>query len=219
VIGYPTLRLRGDYVAIMTLGFGEIIRQVALNWASLTNGPSGIAGIPLPSVLGLHVETISALYYLALALAAICLILISRLLRSPIGRAWVSIREDEDVAESLGIPTARYKLYAYVCGAVFAGVMGAFFAHVLQVISPDSFSLFENVVILLLVVVGGLGSLWGPVVAAAIWFVLLEGLGHLAVVQAHPELEQMLLATILIVLMLVRPSGLFGEARTLAAGD
>jgi branched-chain amino acid transport system permease protein len=217
IIGYPTLRLRGDYVAIMTLGFGEVIRQTALNWSSFTNGPSGIRSVPLPSILGVGIESVQGLFYLSAVIALVCLVMIRRLLRSHIGRAWVSIREDEDVAESLGVPTARYKLYAYVAGAVFAGIMGVFFAHVLQFISPDSFSLFENIVILLLVVVGGLGSLLGPVFGAAFWFLAVEELAHFSFVQLHPEVEQMLLAVILITMMLLRPHGLFGQARTLAS--
>lgn len=217
IIGHPTLRLRGDYLAIMTLGFGEVIRQIAINTPSLTNGPSGIRAIPLPSVIGIPVRSLQGLFLLGALLSAISLLVISRLLRSHIGRAWVAIREDEDVAESLGIPTSRYKLYAYVAGAVFAGMMGVFFVHVQRFISPDSFVLFENIVILLLVVIGGLGSLWGPVIGAALWFVTQEELARLGIVQAHPEFRQMILATVLIIIMLLRPQGLLGPAKTLTS--
>lgn len=215
VIGYPTLRLRGDYLAIMTLGFGEIIRTTAINWTSVTNGTRGIRGIPNPSVLGLPITSLEGLFYLGVVLAGIGLFVIHRLLRSHVGRAWISIREDQDVAESLGIPTSRYKLYAYIAGAVFAGMMGVFFVHVQRFISPESFSLLENVIILLLVVIGGMGSIWGPLLGATIWFVSLEQLAKLEIVQAHAEVRQMILAAILIAIMVVRPRGLLGEAKTL----
>jgi branched-chain amino acid transport system permease protein len=215
IIGYPTLRLRGDYLAIMTLGFGEVIRQTVINVPSLTNGPRGIRGIPIPSILGRELTSVESLFIFAAVLAALSLTLITRLLRSHLGRAWVAIREDEDVAESLGVPTARYKLYAYVCSAFFAGMMGVFFVHVQRFISPDSFNLFENIVILTLVVIGGLGSLAGPLLGAGVWFVSQEVMARLALVRANPETRQMILAAVLVGIMLLRPGGILGPARTL----
>ena len=163
LIGYPTLRVRGDYLAIMTLGFGEIIRIVANNWVGLTRGPSGIAGIPKPEVFSYAFTTQRSLYYLGLALALISIWIISRIVRSRIGRAWTAIREDEVAAEAMGIHTSRYKLLSYATGAFFAGAMGVFFGHYLNYISPSSFMLMESFLILSLVVLGGMGNIAGPI--------------------------------------------------------
>ena len=161
LIGYPTLRVRGDYLAIMTLGFGEIIRIVANNWVGLTRGPSGISGIPKPAFFGFQFSTQQSLYYLGLGLALISLWTISRIVRSRIGRVWTAIREDEIAAEAMGIHTSRYKLLSYATGAFFAGVMGVFFGHYLNYISPSSFMLMESFLILSLVVLGGMGNIVG----------------------------------------------------------
>ena len=217
MIGYPTLRLRGDYLAIMTLGFGETIRTTSINWTSFTHGTNGIPGIPQPGLPGFEINTVVRFFYVAGVLALVAVVLIRRLLRSHIGRAWISIREDEDVAESIGIPTSRYKLYAYTSGAICAGCMGVFFAHFQQYISPDSFSLLENVIILLLVVIGGLGSLMGPILGSAIWFIGVDGLANITLVQQHPELRQMILAALLVLIMIFRPRGILGEAKTLTS--
>jgi len=213
LIGYPTLRVRGDYLAIMTLGFGEIIRIVALNWVGLTRGPSGIPGIPKPAFFGFQFSTQKSLYFLGLALALLSLWTISRIVRSRIGRAWTAIREDEVAAEAMGIHTSRYKLLSYATGAFFAGAMGVFFGHYLNYISPSSFMLMESFLILSLVVLGGMGNIAGPVLGATIWIALQEWLRDFSFVQAHPETRGIAMGLVLVLLMVFRPQGLLGSLR------
>jgi branched-chain amino acid transport system permease protein len=213
VLGYPTLRVRGDYLAIMTLGFGEIIRIVASNWVGLTRGPSGIPGIPQPQLFGFHFQTPRDLYYLGLALAILSVWLISRIVRSRVGRAWTAIREDEIAAEAMGIHTSRYKLLSYATGAFFAGMIGVFFGHYLNYISPSSFVLIDSFLILSLVVLGGMGNIAGPVLGAAIWIGLQEYLNDFSFVEVHPELRGIALGLVLVLLMVFRPQGLLGSMR------
>lgn len=213
ILGYPTLRLRGDYLAIMTLGFHEIIRIVANNWVGLTRGPSGISGIPKPSVFGFDFNTAFRFYYLALFMAIVSLFVISRMVRSRIGRAWTAIREDEVAAEAMGIHTSRYKLLAYASGGFFAGTMGAFLGHYLNFIHPSNFKLMESITVLSLVVLGGMGNLAGPALGAIIWMTLLEWLRDFEFVQDHPEVRGMLMGLVLVTLMVFRPKGLLGSRR------
>ena len=213
LIGYPTLRVRGDYLAIMTLGFGEIIRIVASNWVGLTRGPSGIPGIPAPALGGYHFTTSKSLYFLGLALALVSLWTISRIVRSRIGRAWTAIREDEVAAEAMGIHTSRYKLLSYATGAFFAGMMGVFFGHYINYISPSSFQLMQSFLILSLVVLGGMGNIAGPVLGATIWIALQEYLRNFTFVQIHPETRGIALGLVLVLLMVFRPQGLLGSMR------
>ncbi|WP_208451972.1 ABC transporter permease [Burkholderia cepacia] len=213
ILGYPTLRVRGDYLAIMTLGFGEIIRVVATNWVSLTNGPMGIRGIPSPSLFGYEMDDSRSLYFFALALTCVLLWCIGRVVRSFVGRAWVALREDEDAAQAMGIPGTRYKLLAYACSGFVGGVVGVFYAHFQQYISPASFSLFENILILMLIVLGGLGTMIGPFIGAAIWIVFLQLSLKVPFVSSYPESRYILLGAILIALMLFRPSGVAAKAR------
>ncbi|HET6448573.1 MAG TPA: branched-chain amino acid ABC transporter ATP-binding protein/permease [Conexibacter sp.] len=211
VLGYPTLRARGDYLAIMTLAFGEIVRQVAINWVGLTHGPFGITNVPPPSIPGMQLLTPRELYYTALAIAAIAIFTISRIVASYVGRSWSALREDEVVAESVGIPTRRFKLLAYATGAFYAGLVGAFFADMQQFVNPDSFRLENNLTVLLLVIVGGAGTVWGPVLGAVGWIVLQDWAGDLTLVQDHPELRLMLLAVLLLVCVRFLPNGIVGR--------
>lgn len=213
LLGTPTLRLRGDYLAIMTLGFGEIVRIVAINWMDLTNGPMGIRGIPAPTLFGVSLGSPRAQLVFALVLAALVVFGIGRLIRSYVGRAWVAIREDEEAAEAMGVPVARYKLYAYATSGFVGGFVGVFYAHYQQYISPLNFSLFENILLLMLVVLGGLGTFAGPFIGALIWIVFLQLALDLPFVQAFPETRFALLGVVLIVLMVFRPQGLAASAR------
>lgn len=213
LLGYPTLRVRGDYLAIMTLGFGEIIRVVSTNWVSLTNGPMGIRGIPSPSLFGHDLGDARSLYFFALALAAVLVFAIGRVTRSFVGRAWVALREDEDAAAAMGVSGVRYKLMAYACSGFVGGVVGVFYAHMQRYISPASFTLFENILILMLIVLGGLGTLVGPFIGAAIWIVFLQLSLQIPFVSSYPESRYILLGALLIALMLFRPSGIAAKAR------
>jgi branched-chain amino acid transport system permease protein len=184
LLGFPVLRLRGDYLAIVTLAFGEIIRLILINWVDLTNGYAGIGGIPRPSffgipfnaddngfaaVFGLEFSPIYRtvfLYYLILALALLTAFVTVRLRRLPVGRAWEALREDEIACRSLGINTTNTKLTAFAMGAMFAGFAGSFFAARQGFISPESFTFLESATILSIVVLGGMGSQIGVVIAA-----------------------------------------------------
>ncbi len=184
ILGFPVLRLRGDYLAIVTLAFGEIIRIVLINWVDLTNGYAGITGIPRPTffgipftadddgfaaVFGLEFSPIYRtifLYYLILGLALLTAFVTTRLRRLPVGRAWEALREDEIACRSLGINTTNTKLTAFAMGAMFAGFAGSFFAARQGFISPDSFTFLESATILSIVVLGGMGSQIGVAIAA-----------------------------------------------------
>jgi branched-chain amino acid transport system permease protein len=208
VIGYPTLRARGDYLAIMTLAFGEIVRIVSINWIELTGGSVGIRGIPPFGVGDIELVSPAANYYVVLVMVVVMLAALAGVVASPIGRAWVAIREDELVASSMGIRTRRYKLLAYICGASIAGVTGVFFAHMQQFINPDSFTLEDNFIVLSLVILGGAGTYWGPVVGATLWIFFQAIARDWAIVQEHPEFRTGFLALIVIVLMILRPGGI-----------
>lgn len=213
ILGYPTLRVRGDYLAIMTLGFGEIVRVVATNWISLTNGPMGIRGIPSPQLFGVTLDDSRTQFFFALALTAVILFGIGRIARSFVGRAWVALREDEDAAEAMGVAGTRYKLLAYACSGFVGGVVGVFYAHLQQYVSPANFTLFENILILMLIVLGGLGTMVGPFIGAAVWIVFLQLSLKIPFVASYPESRYVLLGVLLIALMLYRPNGLAAKAR------
>lgn len=166
LVGLPVLRLRGDYLAIVTLGFGEIVRIVLNNWDSLTAGPNGIMGIARPSLFGFKLGTPSGYYYLALVLATITYFVQTRLVHSRIGRAWEAVREDELAAAHSGVPVVKMKLLAMTLGGAFAGAAGTLFAARLTHVSPESFTFLESVLILCMVVLGGMGSVSGVALGA-----------------------------------------------------
>ncbi len=186
ILGFPVLRLRGDYLAIVTLAFGEIIRLVLINWVDVTNGGAGISSIPRPTFFGLPfsaadngfaatfgitfdpMHRIIFLYYVIVALAAVTFIVTLRLRRLPIGRAWEALREDEIACRSLGINTTNTKLTAFSIGAMFGGFAGCFFAARQGFISPESFVFMESAIILAIVVLGGLGSMLGVIIATMV---------------------------------------------------
>ncbi|MFC4532760.1 branched-chain amino acid ABC transporter permease [Sphaerisporangium dianthi] len=196
VIGAPTLRLRSDYLAIVTLGFGEIIRITANN-LEVTGGPSGIYGIP-----GLTGDLV-VFYYLTVVIASLAVIGASRLGRSRLGRAWRFVREDEDAAEAMGVHTYRVKLAAYIAGAVWGGLAGVLFAAQLSAISPGSFTFLRSALVLMAVVLGGMGSTPGVVIGAIVISLLPEVLRDFA------EYQFFAFGVLLIIVMLVRPQGLW----------
>ena len=231
LLGAPTLKLRGDYLAIVTLGFGEIVRVFINNLdapVNITNGPKGIAGIDDISMFGIHfgkTQTLFGLefpkvtnyYYLFLALVLIGILVCYRLERSRIGRAWMAIREDEVAAKAMGINTRNLKLLAFGMGATFGGVSGAMFASFQGFISPESFSLQESVMIVAMVVLGGIGHLPGVIVGALLLSALPEVLRYVATPLQQITggrldasiLRQLLIALAMITIMLMRPRGLW----------
>ena len=177
LIGLVTLRLRGPYFVIVTLGFAQIILVISLNWIDLTRGPMGLAGIAPPAVPfrpDLPFTTKAAYYYLVLGFAAAALFLKHRIVSSYIGRAWRSIREDENLAESVGVSGFAYALLAFVLGAALSGLAGSVYVHYIQFLSPEVFEFGNIVTVLVMVIIGGRATLLGPVVGAVIFTVLLE---------------------------------------------
>lgn len=207
VLAIPALRLRGDYLAIVTLGFGEITRLILNNWDTLTGGPNGIAGIASPVLYGMSLGRLNRYYYLVLLMAMACYIIIKRVRESRLGRAWIAIREDEISAGAMGVNVTMYKLYAFSFGAFWAGLGGALFAAKMQFVSPESFTFLESVLILCMVILGGLGSINGVVAGAVILVVLPE------VLRGVQSYRMLALGSGLILLMIFRPRGLFVNLR------
>jgi branched-chain amino acid transport system permease protein len=224
VIGYPTLRMRGDYLAIVTLGFGEIVRIILNNWMSLTNGPNGVLGIKAPGLWvpvfsngfgfeHIWLKKLHLLYYVILILCVLTVIAVHRLNFSRIGRAWEAIREDETVAELMGVNTFMLKLLAYAMGAVLAGTAGAFFAARMRFVSPESFTFIESAMVLCIVVLGGPASIPGIILGAAALIALPELFREF-------ELYRMLVFGAAMILMtLFRPAGLIPAKRMGARSD
>jgi len=225
LLGWPTLRLRGDYLAIVTLGFGEIIRVVLINWTDLSNGPNGIASIPRPTFFGLPfkpdgdtptfasffsiefspLHRIIFLYYLILALAMLTNLFVSRLRKLPIGRAWEAIREDEIACQALGINVTNVKLSAFAISAMLGGCAGVFFAARQGFISPESFTFNESAIVLAIVVLGGTGSQLGVVLASLV-LVLLPELGR-----DFADYRMLLFGAAMILIMIWRPGGILAK--------
>jgi branched-chain amino acid transport system permease protein len=197
IIGVPCLRLRGDYLAIATLGFGEIIRILIVNM-DVVGGPRGFTNIPRWSNIGW--------IYLWVV---ICVVVLVNILRGTHGRAIISIREDEIAAEAMGINTTKYKTLAFLIGAGMAGLAGSLFAHTQQFIHPSNFTFMWSVIILLMVILGGMGSLTGSIIGAIFLTLLPELLRFLG--EAASQWRMVIYSSLLIILMLLRPQGIFGK--------
>ncbi|MGE3230442.1 MAG: DUF3382 domain-containing protein [Hyphomicrobium sp.] len=231
LVGLPVLRLRGDYLAIVTLAFAEIVRLVLINWVPVTGGYAGISSIPKPSVLGyslgseptglaatLGLPRLTFMYYLLLALALFTYWAAMRLRTLPIGRAWEAMREDEIACRSLGINTVNTKLSALAAGAFFGGLAGAFFASHQGFISPKSFEFMESAIIVAIVVLGGLGSMVGVAIAAIVMIGGTELLRELDLLKAvfgpdfdAAQFRMLLFGLAMVVLMVWRPKGLIAN--------
>ncbi len=210
LLGFPVLRLRGDYLAIVTLGFGEIIRLVLENWNEFSFGPSGIANIPKPSLLGLDLnlqQSTTFIYFLMIGLALMTIFVVRRLQDSRIGRAWIALREDEVACQAMGIDKTRTKLSAFALGATWAGMGGVVFAAKTTFINPTSFTIWESIIILCVVVLGGMGSIVGVIVGAMILILLPEYL------RAFSEFRMLIFGVILVMMMVLRPGGIISDVR------
>ncbi|MGD9016553.1 MAG: branched-chain amino acid ABC transporter permease, partial [Desulfobacterales bacterium] len=177
ILGFPVLRLRGDYLAIVTLGFGEIIRLVLENWNDFSFGPSGIANIPRPGIVGVDMslrQNTIFIYFLMIAMTVFTIFVVRRLQDSRIGRAWIALREDETACQAMGIDKTRTKLSAFALGATWAGMGGVMFAAKTTFINPTSFTIWESVIILCVVVLGGMGSILGVMLGAMVLILLPE---------------------------------------------
>jgi len=207
LLGLPTLRLKGDYLAIVTLGFGEIVRITLNNWDSVTRGPNGILNIDPPSIGSFTFSHPLHYYYLHLVLATFTAFILYRLSGSRLGRAWVAMREDETAAEAMGVPTLRMKLLAFSLSAFFGGVAGVLFAGKQLFVSPESFNFMESVMVLCMVVLGGMGSVPGVIAGALLLAVLPEALRGVA------EYRLIVFGAAMVALMQYRPQGLWPSAR------
>ncbi|HEY9012111.1 MAG TPA: branched-chain amino acid ABC transporter permease [Devosia sp.] len=202
VIGAPTLRLRSDYLAIVTLGFGEIVRIAARNLRE-TGGASGLIGIDSPWLFGWHISTPLDFYYVFCVLAILGIIASARLANSRLGRAWLYVRHDEDAAEAMGINRVKVKLAAYIVGAIYGSIGGAFFAANLGAISPESFSFRQSVLILMAVILGGMGKIPGVILGAFIVILAPE------LLRDAGDMRLLIFAVGLLLIMLFRPSGIW----------
>jgi branched-chain amino acid transport system permease protein len=236
ILGFPVLRLRGDYLAIVTLAFGEIIRLVLINWVDFSGGYAGISSIPRPSFFGIPFNASESgfaarfglefspiyrtvfLYYVILVLALVTAFVTIRLRRLPVGRAWEALREDEIACRSLGINTVSTKLTAFATGALFGGFAGAFFAARQGFISPESFVFLESAQILAIVVLGGMGSLFGVVIASIALVGGIEILRELDFLKAvfGPEFDptqyrMLIFGLAMVLMMLWKPRGLISH--------
>ncbi|WP_313740831.1 high-affinity branched-chain amino acid ABC transporter permease LivM [Pseudomonas sp.] len=229
LLGFPVLRLRGDYLAIVTLGFGEIIRLFLRNLTDWTGGPNGISNIEKPTFFGLTFERRAAegmqtfheyfglpynsmnkvifLYLVALVLALVALFVINRLLRMPIGRAWEALREDEIACRALGLNPTIIKLSAFTLGATFAGFAGSFFAARQGLVTPESFTFIESAIILAIVVLGGMGSQLGVILAAIVMILLPE------LMREFSEYRMLMFGAMMVLMMIWRPQGLLPMQR------
>ena len=229
LLGFPVLRLRGDYLAIVTLGFGEIIRILLRNMTWLTGGPNGISGIDKPTLFGLSFDRrapegmqtfheflgiaynsnhkVIFLYLIALLLVLLALFVINRLLRMPLGRAWEALREDEIACRALGLNPTLIKLSAFTLGACFAGFAGSFFAARQGLVSPESFTFIESAIILAIVVLGGMGSQLGVILAAVVMILLPE------LAREFNEYRMLMFGALMVLMMIWRPQGLLPMQR------
>ena len=210
ILSLPVLRLRGDYLAIVTLAFGEITRMILQNWGNVTGGATGISLIPRPWLFGINVTPRIAavyIYYIVFVFVIISIISVSRLENSRIGRAWEAMREDEIACQSMGIDLVKNKLTAFVLGSVWAGVAGVLFAAQTTYINPDSFTIWESILILCIVVLGGTGSISGVILGALIIKLLPEYM------RAFAQYRLLVFGMALVLMMIFRPGGIITKVR------
>jgi branched-chain amino acid transport system permease protein len=210
LLGYPVLRLRGDYLAIVTLGFGEIIRIVLENWNEFSNGPRGIPNIPAPTFFGHNFgqeNTMVYLYFIVIALVLMTIFFVNRLENSKIGRAWIALRDDEIACQAMGIDKFKTKLTAFALGATWAAMGGVIFAAKTSYINPMSFTIWESITILCVVVIGGMGSAIGVIAGALVLILLPEYL------RAVAEYRMLVFGALQVIVMVFKPDGLIKSVR------
>jgi len=207
IIAAPTLKLRSDYLAIVTLGFAEIVRITARN-LDITGSASGLNAIARPYFFGIHLTQIAHWYYVFLVLLVFYIIISYRIRNSRFGRALTYIREDEDAAQAMGVNTTRYKIYAYIIGAVLGGVTGSFFAVKMTSIAPGSFDFTQSIYILLAVILGGMGKIPGVIIGAAFFAIFPELFRDFPIIG---DMRMLFFGLLLIIVMIFRPQGLWPE--------
>lgn len=212
LLSVPSLRVRGDYFVIVTFAFQTIVFSVLNNWVTLTGGPMGLAGIPRPTILGWEIATHSDFLVLTIIICAVVLLICHKLVNSPFGRVLKAIRENEMIAISFGKDVTLYKVLVFMIGAGVAAIAGALYAYYVSFIDPTSFTLVESILLISIVVIGGAGSFWGPVLAAVILVSvpeLLRFVGLPSIVAAN--VRQIVYGALLVTFMLWRPQGLLGD--------
>lgn len=205
ILGIPTLRLKGDYLAIVTIGFAEIIRLILVNWIPVTKGPAGITGIKAPSLFGISLKSGAFYYYYALLLVVLIIVISIRISKSRLGRGLKAVRDDETAAEAMGINPTMIKVFAFTLGSALAGMAGSFYAQYIRYVNPDNFNYSESVSILCMVVLGGMGSIPGVCVGACILAILPEALRDIA------TYRYVIYGILLIMMMIIRPQGMISE--------
>lgn len=213
LLALPTLKMKGTYLSIVTLGFSEIVRLIALNWEWLTGGPLGIKGIPVPSLFGFEISSSRNYYYIFLFVAVLFVFVTDRVIRSRVGRAWTSIREDELAAKSLGVRTSFYKATNFMYGAFWAGIAGAAYAPYVRFIDSTLFTLDEGFNIMSMMIVGGQGTIIGPIVGSTIVNLLTEFLRPVG------QWRMVAYGLLIIVMMWFRPQGLVGASDSILSGN
>lgn len=212
VVAIPAIRLRGIYFSITTMGLSEIIRLLAQNWTSLTGGAMGIKGIPHPTLFGVKLNQVNHYYYIILALLLLCIFSVHRILNSRVGRAWLSIREDEAAARSLGVNLLFYKAINFFVASFWAGVAGAFMAPYYQFIAADMFTTNESFNILSMLIIGGQGTLVGPIVGSLVANGLSEGMRYFG------DWRMVVYSVLIIATMWIRPQGIAGSRSATLTG-
>ena len=210
LLGYPVLRLRGDYLAIVTLGFGEIIRIILENWNDFSNGPRGIPNIPAPTFFGHHFgqhNTVIYIYFIVISLVLFTIFVVNRLENSRIGRAWIALRDDEIACQAMGIDKVKTKLTAFALGATWASLGGVVFAAKTSYINPMSFTIWESITILCVVVIGGMGSAIGVIAGALVLILVPEYL------RAVAEYRMLVFGALQVIVMVFKPEGLIKSVR------
>ncbi len=210
ILGFPVLRLRGDYLAIVTLGFGEIIRLILENWGEFSQGPSGISNISRPAFFGIDFSleaSIIYMYYIMVLGVIVTIFIVNRLQDSRLGRAWIALREDEIACQAMGIDKRKTKLAAFSLGAFWAGLIGVVFAAKTTFINPASFTFLESAIILSIVVLGGMGSIVGVIIGALILILMPEYL------RALSEYRMLAFGGVMVAMMVFRPQGMIANIR------
>jgi branched-chain amino acid transport system permease protein len=214
IIGFPSMRLKGDYLALATFGFGVIVYSISKNWVDLTRGPMGLPGIPKFNLFGFELQSVWSYLILVAVFVFLAAFIINRIVDSPFGRILKSIRDDEIVSLSIGKNVNKHKLIAFVIGAFFAGIAGSLYAHYITFIDPSSFTVMESIAVLLMVVFGGMGNIKGSFIGALILVIFPEMLRFLGMPSSvAAPLRQMIYGLLLVVLMMKRPRGIIGEYR------
>lgn len=207
IIALPTLKVRGDYFCLITLAFGEIFRLVATSWIEFTRGAMGIVGIPIPKIFGMPIVTEIHFYYLGLGILIFTYLAIRSIANSRFGRAFTAIREDELAADTMGINTSVYKVMAFSIGCLFAGMAGSYLAVYQTAITPSNFRLDESCLLIIMVIVGGMGrNLLAPLAGVVVMTIATE------VFRSTAEYRMLIIGTIMVLVLLLRPQGLFGSS-------